>query len=155
MISGHELMKKYGIQDFELFNLIKSGLTAYSETGRRIIDIDTLPREKKTLEEIEKEIKTRSLGSKNAHMTDVNGANMPPTTSGNKEEIETDIKDLALAEFEKQSGPHICPPHCDMYDFTLPRDSEKAKKKLKDMKHFRFKLKDVSAFLPYPDVAGK
>lgn len=39
MISGHELIKKYGLQNFELFNLIKSGLTAYSETGRRIVDI--------------------------------------------------------------------------------------------------------------------
>ncbi|MCK7508089.1 MAG: hypothetical protein MZV70_31255 [Desulfobacterales bacterium] len=147
MISGHELIKKYGIQDFELFNLIKSGLTAYSETGRRIVDIDTLPRKKKTLEEIEEEIRTRSSGAKNA--------DMPPTTSGNKETIETNIKELALIKFKRQIGDPIYPPHCDMMDFTLPRDSEKVKKKLKEIKYFRFKLKDVSKFLPYPKVPEK
>ncbi len=144
MISGHELIKKYGLQDFELFNLIKSGLTAYSETGRRIIDIDTIPRKKKTLEEIEEEIRARSFGAKNA--------DMPPTTNGNKETIEINIKELALIKFKRQIGNPICPPHCDMMDFTLPRDSEKVKKKLKEIKYFRFKLKDVAKFLPYPKV---
>jgi hypothetical protein len=147
MISGHELIKKYGIQDFELFNLIKSGLTAYSETGRRIVDIDTLPRKKKTLEEIEEEIRTRSSGAKNA--------DMPPTTSGYKETIETNIKELALIKFKRQIGDPIYPPYCDMMDFTLPRDSEKVKKKLREIKYFRFKLKDVSKFLPYPKVPEK
>ena len=144
MISGHELIKKYGLQDFELFNLIKSGLTAYSETGRRIIDIDTIPRKKKTLEEIEEEIRARSSGVKNT--------DMPPTTNGNKETIEINIKELALIKFKRQIGNPICPPHCDMMDFTLPRDSEKVKRKLKEIKYFRFKLKDVAKFLPYPKV---
>jgi len=147
MISGHELIKKYGLQDFELFNLIKSGLTAYSETGRRIIDIDTIPRKKKTLEEIEEEIRARSSGVKNT--------DMPPTTNGNKETIETNIKELALIKFKRQIGDPICPPHCDMMDFTLPRDSEKVKRKLKEIKYFRFKLKDVAKFLPHPKVPEK
>ena len=147
MISGHELIKKYGIQDFELFNLIKSGLTAYSETGRRIVDIDALPRKKKTLEEIEEEIRTRSSGAKNA--------DMPPTTNGNKETIEINIKELALIKFKRQIGDPICPPHCDMMDFTLPRDGEKVRKKLKEIKYFRFKLKDVAKYLPSHKVPGK
>ena len=147
MISGHELIKKYGIQDFELFNLIKSGLIAYSETGRRIVDIDTLPRKKKTLEEIEEEIRARSSGAKNA--------DMPPTTNGNKETIEINIKELALIKFKRQIGNPICPPHCDMMDFTLPRDNEKAKKKLKEIKYFRFKLKDVSKLLQHFKIPEK
>jgi hypothetical protein len=147
MISGHDLIKKYGIQDLDLFNLIKSGLTAYSETGRQIVDIDTLPRKKKTLEEIEGEIRARSSGAKEEHM--------PPATSGNEKTIETSIKELAHMEFKRQIGDPICPPHCDMMDFTLPSDNEKAKKKLKEIKYFRFKLKDVSKFLQHVKVQEK
>jgi hypothetical protein len=148
MISGQKLIEQYKLQYFELFNLIKSGLPAYSETGRKIVDIDTLPRTKKTLEEIESEIFKRLAGAKNAYMPD-------GPTSDNKETIETNIKELALAEFEQQRGWPICPPHCDMFDFTLPHDDEKAKKKLKEIKHFLFKLKDVANFLPYIDPEAK
>jgi len=147
MISGHDLIKKYGIQDLELFNLIKSGLTAYSETGRRIVDIDTLPRKKNTLEEIEGEIRARSTGVKDERT--------PPAASGNEKTIETSIKELALMEFKRQIGDPICPPHCDMMDFTLPGDHEKVKKKLKEIKYFRFKLKDVSKYLQHLKVPEK
>mgnify|MGYP007112100411 FL=1 len=42
-----------------------------------------------------------------------------------------------------------------MMDFTLPGDHEKAKKKLKEIKYFRFKLKDVSKLLQHFKIPEK
>ncbi len=54
-LTGKELIERWGIADFELFDYLKKGHQPYSRYGKQIIDSDSLERApKKSIEEIEK-----------------------------------------------------------------------------------------------------
>jgi len=127
-VFGWELIQEKEWTPTELLNHIKNGLPAYDcHTYQRIYDLDTLPRHKKTLEEIkQEEEKKRKKAEKWA------GPCKP-------------LPDKLIAlMFEKQKGTAIIPPGHEAMSFTLPTGKADILKLFDQIKLFLFRRAEVA-----------
>lgn len=124
---GWELIQTKGWTPTKLLNNIKNGLPAYDEEiDRQIFDLDTRPRHKKTIEEIEREEDTkRKKAEKWA------GPCMPLP------------KTIIEGIHKNQTGIPIIPPGHKAMSFTLPTGKTEALKLFDKIKMFRFKHQDI------------
>ncbi|MDP1989467.1 MAG: hypothetical protein Q8K00_00465 [Syntrophales bacterium] len=130
--SGHDLVKEWGIKGFELFNLMKNGLQAYTSTGKKVVDSDPLPRGKKqSLEQVE----ANQWAKWNA------GSNGKPSGYEDK------IKASARYIYNRQSLEILNPPKdCVLMSFTLPLNDERANAILSKILCLQFRSFDVVKF---------
>jgi hypothetical protein len=136
-ITGKNLIERWGIQDFELFGLLKKGLEAYTRYGKTVIDRDGLPT-KYSLEQIEERLKNelRVKVGERAKM------GLPPPRMS-----ESEIKDLARQRYEDQpSVTELLPKDVVPIRFSIPNDQTKAKAHVNEVMEFRFKLSEAEAF---------
>ncbi len=123
---GYELLQIADWKPFELLNHIKNGLTPYDETGRPVLDRDTLPRHKKSLEEITKEMEQKFIN-----------CDPPRVPTGIIERI-----------FKNQEGTPVFPQDgSTVMSFSLPANKSEAVRVFEQIKQFQFKGEDVSNFI--------
>ncbi|MFZ4439429.1 MAG: hypothetical protein ACOYOS_13450 [Syntrophales bacterium] len=124
-INGAKLINDEGWTPTELLGHIKAGLPCYDAIiDWRFYDLDTLPRKKKTIEEITEELRQRFVDCDPPR---------PPTG-------------LIEYTFKKQPGTRIYRQDGKVMNFTLPTDRIKAIKLLETILSYRFKLDELAEY---------
>lgn len=127
-ITGKELIDDLGIRGFELIDYAKRGLQFYDlDSGRRIVDTDSLDRDRKdSYEEIEYLVRLEEGTKQTGHLITHNyQCYHPPEPLLTEDEI----KQKAKAKYEAQPLDTIIPPEdndCILMSFTIPGDRKKA-----------------------------
>lgn len=131
---GQDIVTMLGIKGFELFDLMKNGLQAYTNTGKKVVDSDSLPRAKRdSLEKIEANQRAKA-----------NASVMSSSGSWHHKRSDGEIKHIALSIYNAQSLEILNPPKdCVLMSFTLPNDNEKALLAISRALFFQFKSVDV------------
>jgi len=162
-ISGQELLQLRDWTALELLDCIKNGLPAYvDEIGRRLIDRDTLPLKKLTLEEIEKVVRSKfkpstkfvSLGDGWRPNAELSKYLWPYTpTVGTRKNNETDESDeetiskLCKRLYEGPITEPVVPPGCKALSFSMLTNIETSQL-LHIINSLRFKYQDLVDFAP-------
>ena len=136
-ISGKDLIARWGIMAFELFDYMKIGLQAYTQHGNKIVDSDPLDKAPRhTLEFFIISIKRREIAGR------VGGGKMRQPRS------EWEINKEAKSLFEAPSNLQIVnpPPNCELMSFTIPENEKKVEEMFAQAKAFLFKVEDVLNF---------
>jgi len=152
-ISGHQLLSRWNIQDFELYEYLRKGLPVYNNCGIPIINPDLLPyppRRELMYEEIERAIRaeiSRERMIANSSISYHHTPHKPPT--------EGEIKERAKKEFEKHplapltisqvlsvrpQEPHI------VNRFTAYDDPKQMRNAINEVLSYLFKVEDVNKF---------
>ncbi len=119
-ITGKELIKRWDIMDFELFEYLKKGLQPYTRHNIEILDSDSLEREPiRSEEEIRAEVYARFLRPAPPRLRPVGRGGIPPPS---------EIEKLAREHHRKQKSEIITPPGgpYEYMSFSLPA-SEKGR----------------------------
>ncbi len=135
--TGQRIVTDCGIESFELFDLMKKGLQAYTHTGKRVVDSDSLPKGKRlSLEQVERYQRSKQKAS-------VLGG--PGTTSRPRSEYE--IKGIAKRIYDAQSMEILNPPEdCKIMSFTLSSNDKEAANAISKVLSFKFKYDDIVKF---------
>lgn len=131
--SGQDLVTKWGIKGFELFDLMKNGLQAYTNTGKKVVNSDPLPRAKRdSLEKIEANQRAKVNATIISH-----GHSRGPSS-------DDEIKQTAKRIYDAQRLEIIDPPKdCELMSFTLPNNHKLALLAISKALCFQFKSEDV------------
>ncbi len=141
---GWELLQLRDWTAIELLNHIKAGLPAYDEIGRRIVDLDTLPRHKQTFEEIEEMVRRKWVSFESGSLDDIiDGEEMRPVTH---ESAMESFSELCKRLYEGYTATPVIPSGCIAISFTLRPGNAEALELLEGIKSFRFKYQDVVDF---------
>jgi len=134
-ITGKELITRWDIKDFELFDFLKQGLQPYTRYGKKIIDSDSLRRARRdSIDKIERDLRTKQKlivlgGSSFGRMT------------------ESQIKDEAQRIYNRQKLEIVNPPNdCVLMSFSIPQDENGAKIAISRTMNFLFKMDDILEF---------
>lgn len=142
-LSGTDLIKKWQIEGFELFECMAKGLQPYSKYGKKIIDLGTLELKRKWSED---EILKWLRIEQGAHNTQFVGG-VSRTGKIKKKLTDDELRSAARCEYFKQpTDTPVIPDGCIAVDLNLSLDEAKAVKQIKDAMEFRFKMKDVKEF---------
>lgn len=137
--SGQELIERWHVQNFDLVEFIKQGLQPYTQHGKKVLDIDELPKARHfSIEEMEKHVQAqdnagRVLGASRNSMC-------PPMT---KEEIKQEAQTKYYRQALEVLDP---PPDCLIMSFKVPMNEQKANLLFKQISSFLFKEDDVLVF---------
>jgi len=133
--TGQELITQFDLQDFELFDLLRKGLQAYTYDGKKVINSDSLPKGRRfSLEFFEGTIRAKL----NARVLGGPGTTMRPHPS------ESEIKQEALLAHNRQLLEILDPPkNCFIFSFTLPDNDKERKNAIITALNFTFKSEDV------------
>jgi hypothetical protein len=136
--TGQYFVTQLGIKGFELFDLMKKGLQAYTSTGKKVVDSDPLPRGKRqSLDQVE----ANQRAKQNARVIGEPGSSSGSPCS------EDDIKWSARRIYNNQSLEILNPPkNCVLMSFTLPINDERANEVISKVLWFQFRSVDVVKF---------
>ncbi|MEW6673059.1 MAG: hypothetical protein AB1427_15250, partial [Thermodesulfobacteriota bacterium] len=138
--TGNELVERWGIQPFELYEFMKNGFQAYTHHGKKIIDKKDCIVEVKpfSLESWEKIIRGKFAAT----------SVFPVGVRGVVKPTDHEIKQLAKRTIEGQPKFKTIPPppDCIAIDFSIPGNPTEANKKIFEALQYRFKATDVEAF---------
>jgi hypothetical protein len=135
-MTGEDLIARWGIMGFELFEYMKQGLQAYTRYGKKIVDSD--PLEKAPRYTLDFFVDSLKAAEKAGRV--LSGKMRPPRS-------DREINKEAKKAFESQTLEVINPPRdCVLMSFTLPNNEKLAEEAISKAKSFFFKLKDVSSF---------
>jgi hypothetical protein len=137
-ISGEELIARWGIRDFELFDQMKMGLQPYNSYGKKIIDSDRLNKAPRhSLGQIEALI--RGAGGTYRVLGKPDKFQRPPT--------EREIKEESKKAYEAQAQEILnLPKNCRPFSFTIPENEKKADEVILKAMSFLFKMGEVLIF---------
>jgi hypothetical protein len=141
--TGKEIVDDYGIKDFQLFDLMKAGVHVRTTTGKKVVDSDSLPKERKhSLKYYEKlaqlEIGTEQTGKV---ITGRGGVYNRPKRSD--DEIMQDFQRQYYSQPEEILND---PKGCESISFNLPDDDVVRITAIKKTLSFQFKAVDVIKF---------
>lgn len=136
--TGRQVVERFRLLDFEIFDLLKKGLQAYTDTGKRVVDSDSLPKGKRwSLEFIE----GTERAKQNARVICGPGLSLGRSWS------ENEIKREAKRIYDRQPLEILNPPKdCFPFSFTLPDYDKSRKEAISTALGFLFKPKDVEEF---------
>jgi hypothetical protein len=117
--TGAELITRWGIMDFEIFDLLKlGGLQPHTSLGKKVIDADSLPRERKdSLEWISRNLKAGRNGR------NILGGPRPWMPFESDDELMRQAREIYWRQPLEMSKP---PEDCVAMSFTLPTDQKQA-----------------------------
>jgi|GEM_PF-2484094 len=134
---GYELCEE-GLRGFELFDLLQGGVSAKTETGKKIVDKDTLEKKPQyTLEERRNQI-ALAAGPPGDILT--GGGELSQSLSTYEDGSIEDVFPHLFA-----IDP-IIPDGCKAVRFTLPNDEKERAKRIREAKGWLFKIEDVNEF---------
>lgn len=140
--TGHELVERWELQTFEIYEFMKKGLQAYTQYGKKIINEKDciVAVKKRSLKSLERMIREKSVKTPFRSLDSVGFTIVTPT--------DHDIKQLAKKIFKGQPKfERISPPsNCVAIDFSLTDDEAEASNKISEAIQYRFKAVDVEAF---------
>ena len=136
-LTGQELIDRWQIEDFELFECLKKGLQAYTWHGKRIVDEATLEPEKKDSKDT---IRKNVLAKEGARTLGSGPGGRGPSS---EREIQQKVDYLYN---RPENLKLILPPDSIAASFDLPIDSEKAAAMIVEAKTYRFKLSEAEPF---------
>jgi hypothetical protein len=140
---GRELLELKEWTATELLNYTKAGLPAYDELGRRILDLDTLPRKKQqTYKEIEGLLRSKWVGSTPSIGGGVLNGKRGVVPESSKEGFSL----LCKKVYDSQPDLPAIPSGCEAISFILPADNAEAIKLLEKVKLFHYTYQDVIGF---------
>jgi hypothetical protein len=116
---------------------MKKGLQAYTSIGKKVIDSDPLPRERRqSLEQVE----ANQRAKENARVLGASGFSSPMRSDAEK-------KSIAQRIYKSQSLEILNPPSdCVLMSFTLPSNNERASEAILKVLSFQFKSVDLAEF---------
>ena len=133
--TGRQVIERFHLLDFEIFDLLKKGLQAYTDTGKKIVDSDSLPRgRRQSLDQVEANQRAKiNAGS-------VLGGSC-------RRWSEDEIKSQAKRIYNSQCLEILNPPKdCYPFSFTLPDHDKSRKEAISTALGFIFKPKDVEEY---------
>jgi hypothetical protein len=122
---GQDLLKEYGIQGFQLFDLLKEGVQARTITGLQVVNEDELERRgKESLAELER-IEFYREGAAASGIV-IAGRGPVEPRAPTKRTDDDEIKKAAQAAFEKQpKDVLVIPDGCEAISYSLSYDDNK------------------------------
>lgn len=151
-VSGQQIIDEYHIMPFDLLGYMRQGLQAYTQAGRKVLDVSTAERRRKTWDEAWKE--TVLATDKDqvclvAHLkrNDVS----PPYESG----LDVIARE-AVRKFEEEHFVILNPAPDAYYLNFAARSDDEAAAVLSEIADFRFKMEDVVRHInaPSPSVSA-
>lgn len=136
--TAYQLLNRWNILDFQLFDFLKLGLTAYTQLGQKIVDEETLPL-KTDLSSL------LSRPRKRPPMHPFDEKTWRIVEEARQKAREADIP-------KKREAP---PPGCDSMNFNLPDDPQERKQAIREGLKLIFKTQDVTEFENEIGITGK
>ncbi|MEE9910238.1 MAG: hypothetical protein K4571_00815 [Deltaproteobacteria bacterium] len=148
---GQDLIKEYGLQNFQLFDLLKDGVRARTITGLEVINEDVLERQgKESLAELSRiEYLKEGAAQSGSVITGHGHIEMPPP----KRSVDEIEKDARFA-FEKQpQNVLVIPAGCEAISYSLSyEDNNKRKAAILRAVGFLYKSSDVIKYVWDHDI---
>lgn len=129
-LTGNQLLDLWGIDEWELFECLKSGLAAYTVSGKRLVDADELEWDYPPIEELRRR-----------HP-------FPEERLGYTEEERRDQLAMHDERLQNEYGKvPIAPEGCHAASFAMPDDEDEAEKAVERLWNWRFHLEDVQKYI--------
>jgi hypothetical protein len=148
--TGKYIKENFPIHEFQLFDLLRAGVQAFTFTGQNVVDRDPLLRKEYTLEYVEEqewkiEVLSRGTDSTSKVITGRScGVYREPRKQLSR--IETDKN--ALRKLEKMHKDKWTDPKgCKSISFTLPDDDIKRIAAILEAKTFRYESEGVKKYM--------
>jgi len=146
--SCNEVLDRWGLEDFELFNLLKKGLQPYTQHGKKVVNSDNLEKRREySMEQIKEAI--RNYPDTDIYIFDKQGFLTDLRNPCDKNSPLYDWYAESLAESSYKAQPLKIinkPKDCFIMSFTLTLDEDDASEKIAKAQRFIFKKNDVLKF---------
>jgi hypothetical protein len=141
--TGKEIVDEYGIKDFQLFDLLKKGLQAYTKTGKKVVDRASLPKDRRHSLKYYENIAQLEIGAEQTGKV-ITGKdvwhNRPKRSA---DEIMQDFRRQYYSQPEEILND---PKGCESISFTLPDGDIGRITAIQKALNFQFKAVDVIKF---------